>query len=392
MIYLDTLIKLKIQIPRPSSDEVPNSQQQTKSSKLSMANTRYTLQNARVFDGQIIGEPSTVYISDGYIVASPSPEAQVIDCNNDILLSGFIDAHVHTPSEETLKQLSSYGITTALDMANWPPSLVDSFRSLPGFTDILSAGVPATAPGSRHSHIPDLPLTAQISTEQQAIDFVDDRIEEGSDYIKIVVDIPGPSQEIVNTIAKASREKGKLSVAHASSTAAFAMAQEANVDIITHIPLDAVLNDTMIQRMHAAGTISIPTLTMMEGIANNIPNTANNYTNAKQSVTAMLKAGIEILVGTDANATPGLPFCPDFGDSMHHEMELLVQAGMSNVQTLRAATSEVARVFGLGDRGTVEVGKKANLVLLGGDPTVDIRATRNVKRVWCRGVEVELSK
>jgi len=68
----------------------------------------------------------------------------------------------------------------------------------------------------------------------------------------------------------------------------------------------------------------------------------------------------------------------------------LEEAGLSNLEILRGATSEVARVFGLRDRGVVEVGKRADLVLLGGDPLGNIRETRNVRRAWCGGVEAKV--
>jgi imidazolonepropionase-like amidohydrolase len=60
----------------------------------------------------------------------------------------------------------------------------------------------------------------------------------------------------------------------------------------------------------------------------------------------------------------------------------LDQAGL-----LRAGTELPARYFGLGDRGVVGPGRRADLVLLGGDPLQDIRATRSIRRVWCGGIE-----
>ena len=108
---------------------------------------------------------------------------------------------------------------------------------------------------------------------------------------------------------------------------------------------------------------------------------------ARDSVSVLYRAGVPILAGTDANTTPGVPASPPFGDSMHRELELLVDAGLSAVDALRAATLLPARYFGLADRGVVEPGKRADLVLLAGDPVADIRATRRIEQVWCAGVE-----
>jgi imidazolonepropionase-like amidohydrolase len=74
-----------------------------------------------------------------------------------------------------------------------------------------------------------------------------------------------------------------------------------------------------------------------------------------------------------------------FGASLHRELELLVQCGISPAQALAAATAEPARVFGLADRGRVAAGQRADLVLVSGDPLTDITATRAIERVWRAG-------
>ena len=73
--------------------------------------------------------------------------------------------------------------------------------------------------------------------------------------------------------------------------------------------------------------------------------------------------------------------------SLHDELELLVAAGLSTVEALRAVTVLPAKHFGLTDRGAIRPGLRADLVLLDGDPVADIRATRAICRVWCAGVD-----
>jgi imidazolonepropionase-like amidohydrolase len=77
------------------------------------------------------------------------------------------------------------------------------------------------------------------------------------------------------------------------------------------------------------------------------------------------------------------------GISLHGELQLLVRAGLSPVQALRAATSVPARRFGLSDRGRIGPGLPADLVLIDGDPAGDITATLSISKVWRRGTQLD---
>jgi imidazolonepropionase-like amidohydrolase len=98
--------------------------------------------------------------------------------------------------------------------------------------------------------------------------------------------------------------------------------------------------------------------------------------------TGALRAnGVEILAGTDLAARD---VCP--GVSIHDELELLVEAGLDPLDALRSATLVPARFLGFADSlGSVEIGKRADLVLLEGDPLVDIRNTRRIVAVVANG-------
>jgi imidazolonepropionase-like amidohydrolase len=113
-----------------------------------------------------------------------------------------------------------------------------------------------------------------------------------------------------------------------------------------------------------------------------------NFQHASQSVTALREAGVTVLAGTDANAQPGISSKVAHGESLHQEFELLVEAGMSTIDVLRAATILPAQCFGLEDHGVIEVGKRADLVLLADDPIKSIHATRSIRKVWCCGSEI----
>ena len=95
----------------------------------------------------------------------------------------------------------------------------------------------------------------------------------------------------------------------------------------------------------------------------------------------MQRSGVALMAGTDV----GLPFLlPGF--SLHDELALLVEAGLTPLEALQAATRNPAQAVGLGDElGTIEVGKLADLVLLDADPLAAITNTTRIAAVVANG-------
>ena len=94
----------------------------------------------------------------------------------------------------------------------------------------------------------------------------------------------------------------------------------------------------------------------------------------------------DILAGSDAT----LPSIGGMvhGASLHHELQLLVRAGLTPIEALRAATSVPARRFSIFDRGRIVGGARADLLLVKGDPTVNISDTLSTVAVWRQGVRL----
>jgi imidazolonepropionase-like amidohydrolase len=356
------------------------------------AGPKIALTNVWRFDGRQLQPGSTVVISGGRIGTDPAG-AQLVDGEGGVLLPGLIDAHVHLDGPGRLAELARHGVTTALDMASVPEETA-ARRGIPGQADFRSAGIPAIAPGSLHSHFPGVGQRGLVTGPGDARRFVADRVAEGSDYIKIVVGSPfaDHDQATVDALVAAAHEHGKLVVAHASAVAAVATAQRAGADILTHAPLDAPLGAELVARAAAAGQVIVPTLTMMERIVQQLAPPGAAYANAQASVRALYQAGVPVLAGTDANAAPGSPASVPHGASLHRELELLAGAGLPALDVLRAATDGPARYFGLADRGRIAPGLRADLVLVDGDPLDDILATRSIRRVWCDGIEVQTDR
>ena len=373
--------------------------------------------NTRVFDGHSLSAPTTVVVQPDGRIGDVSADAvvvgaAVVNAEGTVLLPGLIDCHMHLKGRESLETLATYGVTTGLDMATWPASQFQSLRGLRGVADFRTAGMAATSQGSTHSRIPTYPDVALVDSPDKAERFVEVQVADGVDYIKIIADLPGPTQDVLDALVAAAHARGLKVIAHAALYEAVRMSLAAGADMITHAPLDRALDDATAETMLAQGTVFIPTLTMMKGVAANLTAAGVpgvSYAHAHESTRAMHAAGVPVLAGTDAyigsftRASP--PYgesmhdedayiglleraMPPYGESMHDELALLVDAGLSTAEALRAATSTAAHAFSLDDRGAIPPGLRADLVLVDGDPLTDIAAARRVLRVWCGGIEV----
>ena len=348
---------------------------------------KIALTNVRVFDGDGLLEPATVVI-DGRRIGTDPAGATTIDGDGRVLLPGLIDCHIHLTDEATLAALARRGVTTGLDMGTWPPELVASLRGRPGVTDVRSCGASATSPASAHAKRMGR-AEGLVADPDEAKAYVAQRVAEGVDYIKIIVDPPGFDEPTVRALVEAAHAHGLRTIAHAAARDAVLLAEAAGVDVLTHAPIDWPLSDDEVAATRASGEVIVPTLTMMEAIVAKLAGVAPvSYDAARATVGQWHRAGVTILAGTDANQAPSAPASPPYGTSLHHELGLLVEAGLTAAEAVRSATVLAAQYFGLADRGVIAAGKRADLVLIDGDPVTDISAIGNVAAVWCAGQPV----
>jgi imidazolonepropionase-like amidohydrolase len=272
--------------------------------------------------------------------------------------------------------------------------------------DVRSCGIVATAPGGHPSQIfaampPDLgDAVGEFETVAGPADvpaFVAARVADGADYLKVIVDhgttagteLPVLSPNTVTALTEAGHAAGLKVIAHAASAKDAKIALDAGVDGLAHVPFDATPEEAsdVITACASAGVFVVSTLVYVEALSSDQANPAQTASplrldHALTITGLMAKAGVRLLAGTDANL-----WSPKHGTALHRELELLVQAGLTPTEALTAATSTPSDTFGL-SRGRIAPGQPADLLLVDGDPTTDIKATTTITKVWRRGTHL----
>jgi imidazolonepropionase-like amidohydrolase len=335
-------------------------------------------------------------------------DAGVVNGGGGTLLPGLIDTHVHVDKVSQLEVSASWGVTTLLDMGNKDLANLAMLKNARNGPAVKSAGNPASAPNSVFVRKMGFSVSTTVSGPEDAARFVAERVAEGSDYIKILVEdpkIPGTKALGPPTVAAlvgAAHDAGLTTVAHVVSADTMTTAVRAGADIVTHTALTSDLGPELKALLAERPVVIIPTLTMMQGVVRAIggklamrllapfvPAVRLNYGHAIATVAAFRQAGAVILAGTDSNDDLTAPYQVAHGESLHEELERLVAAGLAPAEALRGATSLAAATFGLTDRGVIAPGRRADLLLVDGDPTLDISATRNIRGVWIGGSRVK---
>jgi imidazolonepropionase-like amidohydrolase len=271
---------------------------------------------------------------------------------------------------------------------------------------------------------------------------VRDQKEAGYDFLKIH---PGLTRAEFTAIAATANELGIPFAGHVPADAGVRLALELGIATIDHldgymqaiVPADSASGgdggffglylaaqadeasiDDIVAATRAAGTWNVPTQALFVhwisdiapeemrtwpemrympadtlddwvaskestiGDAGYSPTLANRAIDLRRKlIKALHDAGAGLLLGSDAPQVFNVP-----GFSIHHELQYLVDAGLTPYEALRTGTVNPARFFGSEERwGTVEVGRDADLVLLEGNPLEDISATREVRGVMVRG-------
>jgi len=372
-------------------------------------------QTVVVADGKIaqIGLASSVRVPAG---------AKPIDGAGKYLVPGLTDAHVHLYSAIELPLYLANGVTTVFNLDGRPAHLL--WRKQVASGELLGPTIFTTGPIFGRSHKPE-----------EAVRLVDEQADAGYDAVKVFNQVS--NAEFPALISEAKR-RNLLLMGHISRDAGFDLTVRSGQSIAhldeflytyfnpqhddnnDHVVLDEAKISAVVKETSAAGVYVIPTLstyattvqqaTDLDGFLKNpalqylspwaleayepAHNRFKNATSPEQAarmrvaliferklVRALFDAGVPLMVGTDA---PDVGPMAGFG--IHEELQELVNDGMTPYQVLRAATvvpSQYLRKSA--EFGTIEVGKRADLVLLDQNPLTNIANTRSVSGVMLRG-------
>lgn len=383
------------------------------------------IKNATVFNGEKFEYKVDLIIKDGLVQAKgqgfEQGQMEIIDASNKTIIPGLIDAHTHSFGD-ALKLALNFGVTTHVDMFSPAELLKPAIKKRDNKnnyseTDLFSAGILATTAGGHGTQFRIAIDT--LASPEEAPEWVARRLEEGSGFIKLVY-MPYNSyfksldRQTAAAIIKAAHAQGLIVVAHISSQRAAHELLDEGIDGFVHIFADELVDDEFLKKAKELNVFVIPTLAVIaagakKGLGSELVQNPHLMPYLKQSQKQSLAAdfgaheipgfslelalantrkmhamGIPILAGSDA-LNPGTAY----GATLHQEMALLVEAGLTPAQALNSATRQPAKVFKLGMRGTLFEGSKADFVILNENPEKDINKSVIVDAIYKNGMRIE---
>lgn len=374
--------------------------------------------------------------------------ARTVDAKGKTVIPGLINSHGHLGMTKglkqgkenydkenivaQLKQYARYGVTTVMSLGTDFEAMFElrgaAKADEPARASVLTAGRGFTG---KQGYPAVLPGNAGIPAEVDSVEDVKTHIQELArlkvDMVKIWVDdhwghYTKIRPELYRAIIEEAHKANLRVMAHLFYLQDAKKLVEAGLDGMAHSVRDREVDDALIKSLRDKKTFAVPTLTREEStfvyaeppaflddpffskwvdpeVIKTLKDPAwgkkvkldpdfSKYPGqlkmGQKNLKKLFDAGVKISFGTDTG-----PPARFQGFFEHRELELMVQAGLTPAQALQTATLNAAECLGLAkDYGTLEKGKRADLVVLDADPLEDILNTRKINQVWIGGREV----
>ena len=356
----------------------------------------------------VIKDERILTVTDKGSYTTYPKDSEIVDLTGRFLIPGLFDMHAHvagvldssynqTISENTLKALLDNGITTIRNPGGPTKESV-------ALRDAVAAGqIKGPQIFTAGRLINGLPFPTRFvetiaNTEAEVREEVKRQADAGVDYVKLYV---GLYPNLVKTAIDEAHNQGIKVIGHLYLTS-WTDAANLGIDALTHgVPVSPFLlskdkqeifiengrgpfdhflwlnlvdlNSTKINEMINAlvkNKIPVdPTLSIYEAMLKDDPQNQHLWSKVLQLTKILYDHGVTIMSGTDI---PNFGLIP--GISLHHELELLVKAGINPLNVIKIATSNGADALGiLDDVGTIEAGKQADMIILNANPIINIR-------------------
>lgn len=391
------------------------------------------LEGATLIDGTAtLPQPNTTIVINGSRIMyvsnntennydlNSSAAKNVINLTGKYIIPGLFDMHAHvgnvlknsynqSESENMLRMLLAYGVTTIRN----PGGPTEQSVALRKNVSEGRIGGPQIFTAGQLLNTPQMPVPfveKQVQTDQDVRQEVRNQVAIGVDYVKLYV---GLAPELVKAAINESHFNGIRVIGHLYLTS-WTDAANLGIDALTHgIPVSPLLLseanqqkflevgddpfnhflwldlvdlngpeiDEMMEALVSNNIPVDPTLGIYEAMIKEEPHNRYLWPKVLQLTKMLYENGITILSGSDI---PNFELVP--GASIHHQLEILLEAGIPPLEVIKIATNNGAAALGIeNDVGTVESGKQADMVILSENPLDDISNTRKIETVIVDG-------
>lgn len=350
------------------------------------------IENVNIFTGENYIRETNIVFDDKSIIAISEnidiyKNATIIDGTNKTIIPPLVNAHVHIWSPAALKESLQAGIFANLDMHTTDEAAnnLRTYNDSLGYSKYYSSNAAATVPNGHGTQfgIPVPTINDDVNAEQ----FVQDRLAENADYIKVIREplwATLTKQQSLNVI-KEAHKNSVIAVGHSHILEESITLTKQNIDGLVHIWIDKKAENETLSLMKKSNVFMAPTILVTEALLKLRKNAGRGNDDLTteevlQEIKKAHDAGISILSGTDS---PNMQF--NFSDQLFDEMEMIKRAGLSNIEVLKSATTNTYTAFSMDGFDELKKGAIPNFVLIDGNPVSDLKEIRNKKMIYQNG-------